>query len=99
MTQQEALQKVRAHIAQVMSDDDVEFVVLEEKTLATDFGWVFFYDTKEFAETGDELARAVGNAPLIVDAKSGHLESTGTAHPVEVYVDLYRKHGTAHPEQ
>ena len=60
---------------------------------------MFFYDTREFVETNDEVARAVGNAPVIVDAKSGRLESTGSAHPVEVYIELYRKHGIAHPKQ
>ena len=98
MTEEEALHMVREHIAQVISDDNVAFAVLKEKTLATDFGWVFFYDTKEFVETGDEFSRAVGNAPILVDARNGRLESTGTAHPIEVYIELYRKHGTAHPD-
>ena len=99
MTEEEAFRKVRPYLAEAMSDDKLEFVVLQDRTLATAFGWVFFYDTKEFVETGDELVRAVGNAPIIVDAKTGRLHSTGTARPLEYYLELYRKHGTAQPEK
>jgi len=36
-----------------------------------DFGWVFFYDTKEYLETNDVTHALAGNAPLIVDRTDG----------------------------
>ena len=32
-----------------------------------DFGWVYFYNSKEFVETGNFDSSLVGNAPVIVD--------------------------------
>jgi hypothetical protein len=55
-----------------------------------DFGWVYFYDGSVHAKThmpGDAL---VGNAPLIVDRVDGKLYVTGTAHPVEHYLQEHR---------
>lgn len=36
------------------------------KELEYDFGWVFFWNTKRFMESGDHRHGLVGNAPLIV---------------------------------
>lgn len=60
-------------------------------TIEYDFGWVFIYDTREHLETSDIKYSVVGNAPLIVDKNDGHLYITGTAHPVEHYVEQYRR--------
>ncbi len=61
------------------------------KTTEYDFGWVFIYNTKEYLETEDIKYSLVGNAPLIVDKNDGQLYVTGTARPVEHYVEQYRK--------
>jgi Immunity protein 35 len=98
LTKGEALEAAQEYVGRVLSAPGLELVVLDERTLETDFGWVFFYDTREFAETGDDLARAVGNSPVIVDARTGRIEITGTAKPIDQYVELYRRHGTAHPK-
>lgn len=56
-----------------------------------DFGWLYFYDGSKHAETGDVGYALVGNAPLIVDRNDGKLYVTGTAHPLEHYLELYRR--------
>lgn len=56
-----------------------------------DFGWVYFYNSAEYAETGDFVHSLVGHAPLIVDRTTCTLFSTGTAQPVEHYVEEFRK--------
>ncbi len=55
-----------------------------------DFGWVYIYNSMEFAETGDFLYSLVGNAPVIVDRQDGKLYATGTAKPVEHYLAEFR---------
>ena len=55
-----------------------------------DFGWVYFYDSSAHLETGSASDALVGNAPLIVDRVDGKLYITGTAHPVEHYLQEYR---------
>ena len=56
-----------------------------------DFGWVYFYDGSRHVETGNVSDALVGNAPLIVDRVDGKLYVTGTAHPIEHYLDEYRR--------
>jgi Immunity protein 35 len=51
-----------------------------------DFGWVYFYDSREFSETGEFLHALAGNAPFIVSRIDGRLYATGTAHPTEHYL-------------
>ena len=55
-----------------------------------DFGWVYFYDSSVHVATGNPADALVGNAPLIVDRIDGKLYVTGTAHPIDHYLDEYR---------
>lgn len=54
------------------------------------FGWIFFYDSKEFLETGDFSKAVAGNAPVIIDRTTGELTETGTAHSIEYYIEQYK---------
>ncbi|HEU4780061.1 MAG TPA: YrhB domain-containing protein [Steroidobacteraceae bacterium] len=55
-----------------------------------DFGWLYFYDSSAHVETGAGSETLAGNAPLIVDRGDGKLYVTGTAHPIEHYLQEYR---------
>ncbi|MGL5632253.1 MAG: YrhB domain-containing protein [Azovibrio sp.] len=58
------------------------------------FGWIFFYQTKDYMETGNLSSMLAGNAPFIVDRKAGTVHVLGTVHPVDVYIKEYKKiHG------
>jgi hypothetical protein len=57
-----------------------------------EFGWVFFYNSKAFLETGDVLRHfLVGNAPFIVHRNDGRVYITGTAQSIDHYVEEYRR--------
>ena len=56
-----------------------------------DFGWVYFYDSSAHLETGSISEALTGNAPLIVDKIDGKLYVTGTAHPIEHYLEEFRR--------
>jgi hypothetical protein len=56
-----------------------------------DFGWLYFYDSASHVATGRPSDAVVGNAPLIVDRNDGRLYVTGTAHPIEHYLQEYRR--------
>ena len=51
-----------------------------------EFGWLYFYNSTEFAETDDFSHAHCGNAPVIVDRTDCKAYSTGTAQPVEQYI-------------
>lgn len=72
--------------------------LLREQTIERGFGWAFFYDAASPLASGDADAMLVGNAPIIVDRRDGSLHETGTAYPIEQYLDNYERTGTPHPE-
>jgi hypothetical protein len=67
-----------------------ELSLLDNKTLEVDFGWVFFYTSKLFRDTGDFHHAVTGNAPVIVDRTIGSLHITGAARPIEHYIEDFR---------
>ena len=71
------------------SDGSLELRILDEHTIEADFGWVFFWQSQRFLETGNFSDQLAGNGPLIVDRRDGTVHRTGTAHPVEHYVQQY----------
>jgi hypothetical protein len=76
------VQSIRANIELDLADQD---------TIETEFGWVFFYESKRFKETGDFGDSLAGNAPVIVDRAIGSLHVTGTAHPTAEYIEEFRR--------
>jgi len=67
--------------------DDV--VLLVEHTIERPFGWVFFYNTRRFVETGDHRFGLVGNAPFIVDRRDGSVHPTTTSRPIGEIIRQY----------
>lgn len=68
-------------------------VILHGHTLEKPWGWVFFYTSKQFLETGDSRFALAGNAPYIVERESGRLIQTGTALPLDEYIANYERTG------
>jgi len=73
------------------SHQPIDVVVLEKETIERDWGWVFFYQSKKYMETGKFRDGLAGNAPYIVNRKSGQITLTGTAHPIEHYIHEYEQ--------
>ncbi len=66
-----------------------EYVLLQDATRHESFGWVFFYTTAKYAETGDPSYLVPGNAPVIIDCL-GNLVVTGTSRNIEYYIEEYK---------
>jgi hypothetical protein len=97
MTRERARKVAEEFIVNEGRKVELALTLIDDLTIEEDFGWVFFYNTVEFCETGDELAGLAGNAPLIVDRQTGELHVTGTAQPIGDYIELYRRHRTCNP--
>jgi hypothetical protein len=88
---QAAHQIAQDYVQQMAKASQHDFVLFEDKTQELDFGWVFFYSTRQHVETGDPRHAVPGNAPIIVDRQDGSLHPTGTAKGTQYYIDEYRK--------
>ncbi len=90
MNQEEAQKLVEVELENSKDKyDPIDCVVLEEQTVTRDWGWVFFYQSKAYIESGDSGDMLYGNAPFIVNRASGELVVTGTAWPIEKYIEDY----------
>ena len=77
------------HIAQERIDRHPGHLVVTE-TREIPEGWVFFYNSRRYLESGDIRDSVAGNAPLIVDRDDGTVHTTGTARDIDYYIGQYR---------
>ena len=80
----EALGRVQEHLAELTQEHE--------------FGWVFFYNTTAYIASSDLEDALFGNAPIIVNRKTGELIPTGTARNTAYYVSNYAATNDPHRE-
>jgi hypothetical protein len=90
LSHQEAVATAEREIANLepLPSSD-SWVIYDQRTIERPFGWVFFYGSRLYAETGDITYAVAGNAPLIVNRHTGEVITTGAAQPVEHYIAEY----------
>lgn len=74
------------------------WMILDELTIDRAWGWVFFYTSRTWHETGDFRYAVAGNAPILVERETGLLRITGTARPIGEYIETYERTGDPHGE-
>ena len=80
ITKTEALEIVSKKLHQMCTSAD-PFVVVEKNTIEKPFGWVFFYNSKRFVETGQSRYQLAGNGPVIVNKHDGSVKFFGAGRP------------------
>ena len=65
------------------------WIVIPEQTIEKPFGWVLYYNSKEFVETGDFIHRLAGNGPVIVEKRSGAMRFFGSSQSLEEISGFY----------
>jgi hypothetical protein len=70
----------------------IEPVIVDSDTDEADFGWVFYYQSRRYLETGRPSDRLVGNEPLVVD-RHGRLHRLPTSAPPDVGIQRLREAG------
>ncbi|WP_293267921.1 YrhB domain-containing protein [Neptunomonas sp.] len=78
-------------LKELSKDESLNLMILEDETIEKSWGWVFFYQTKEYVETGDFRFMLGGNAPYIVNRNTGQITETGTAYEIEHYIAEYEQ--------
>ena len=68
---------------------DLVLEIVDDATIEKEWGWVFFYDSEAHMRSGDIKDAIAGNAPVIVNRATGELVFTGTAWPVDKYIEDY----------
>lgn len=72
--------------------NDDSLVVVSELTIERDYGWVFFYQSRKYLETGEFSYRLAGNGPVIFEKESGAVHHLGShKHPDELIREFEAK--------
>jgi hypothetical protein len=54
-----------------------------DATTEFNFGWVFYWNSRRFLETGDARHALSGNTPFIIDRRDGSVRPLGTGYPLQ----------------
>ena len=79
------------YLGQLCTESGYSLVLISSATMEREFGWVFFY------RDSDPSQLLAGNAPFIVDRTDGSIHVTGTAYPIEQYLESYAQVGRTYP--
>ncbi len=85
VTEQEARSTAAAVLQEMSSFPDVPPLAIADVKERPAF-WVFHYQSVRYIETGSFLDSVMGNAPILVDRKTGQAHHTGTARSIDYYV-------------
>jgi hypothetical protein len=70
-------------------------VILPDPAIEKPYGWIFFYQSHAFLETGDFTFQLLGNGPVVV-RDDGTTRTLGSARPPEEKIAAYEAdHGLA----
>jgi hypothetical protein len=86
----EALELVSKRLEE-KSSEDVQCVVVEESTIEEPWGWIFFYQSKKYLETGIFTHRLAGNGPVLVDKMTGEIDFFGSLPSLDAILADYKK--------
>ena len=89
ITKEQALAIARKRLAGMGGEH--ELVVLEDKIVERDFGWVFLCTSQAFLETGDPDNAIPGIGPLVVLKDDGATEFLSTSSSPDVVIDNFER--------
>jgi hypothetical protein len=79
LTHAAASEVAQAKVGELSLEAGEQFELLRGRTVETERGWVFFYNTAEFVRTGNPLYALAGNGPIFVNM-------TGNVHVLPSFV-------------
>lgn len=77
------------YIRKLFSQTPNEVILLKEYTIKKPYGNIYIYNSKKYIEDNDFNYALVGNAPFLVDKKTGKITIFGTAYDIEHYISEY----------
>jgi hypothetical protein len=92
------VQQARAIADEHLNASSPPVDIIDAVTQEHEFGWVFFYDSRRYLETGKFSERLAGNAPVLVERQSGRVWVLGTARSVDFYLTKFRRYGDPHAQ-
>ena len=95
----ERAKEIAQHAITKAGWDGNDAIVVDEYTQEFDVGWVFYYQSARFLETGEFGFSLVGNAPFFVSRLDGYTAFISYLRPVVESIEAFRACGDANAYQ
>ena len=89
LTEKEMNKIAEKYISDMFKSSTKEVVLLQEHTIEKSYGSIYFYNSKKYIEDDDFNFALVGNAPFLIEKKTGKIVIFGTSHDIEYYIEEY----------
>jgi hypothetical protein len=86
----EALELVSKRLEE-KSSEAVQYVVVEDSTIEKPWGWIFFYQSKKYIETGVFMHRLAGNGPVFFNKETGEVDFFGSIPSLDALLAEYER--------
>jgi hypothetical protein len=97
MTVAEARQRVLDHVNPGLKAFDDEAAIFDASTITKPYGWIFFYQSKRYLETGVASHALAGNGPVVVLSRDRSVHPLGTGAPTDDTIAAFeRRAGLEH---
>lgn len=73
------------------NNNESKIILIDEATIEKEEYYVFFYNTEKYIKEKDLSYALAGNAPIIINKRTGEKYITGTAHRIEYYLEEYER--------
>jgi hypothetical protein len=70
LTKREAEERAAA-VLRIARDPGSDSAIVAAKTTRAPFGWICFYESRKFLETGESRYALAGNGPIVVNGRDG----------------------------
>lgn len=71
--------------------------IIEERTIEMPWGWIFFWNTRLYLETGDLEHALIGMPPLCVDRRQGSVSPVANVEPLTREIKRFERKIGARP--
>lgn len=87
LTEQQAIEIAKNYVKERKEKSRLDLIILDNEAIKKPYGIIFFYNTKKYNETRkDDDNTLLGNAPFLVENKTGNIVVFGTSKSEEYYI-------------
>lgn len=89
LSEKQMLDKAEIYVKEIENESKISLILGYDIIIKKAYGNIFFYTSKKFLETGDFKHAIAGNAPFLVEKRTGKIIEFGTNESHEYYIIEY----------
>ncbi|AZB31181.1 YrhB domain-containing protein [Chryseobacterium balustinum] len=89
LSENEIINVAKTYLAAIEKKVGEPLILPQELMIKKKYGIYFIYHSKKYWETKDWEEKLLGNAPFLVESKSGKIIEFGTSRGIDFYIEEY----------